>query len=392
MDGGALAARRTRRRRLRDPLIARMVPRPAECVGAAIVLALVACSCGGAGGSSTGNDAGAQEPDSAAPEDAGANDPAPHVPTHVYVFGGVRETALNSLTPSTNAFRAPLQADGSLGAWERFRSLDGRRYFAASAIAPDGRVMLAGGREAQDAMGLSLDRVEIASIDPATPFASAGTLPERGDSIAAAVRGARVYVSGGRDDSLTVRDEIWSSSTFSDWTLAGRLAQPRAAHRTVVLESRLYVIGGVPAVHTPPEAAVTMAPIRGDGTVGTWAASGVLPVAVSQAGVAVSDRRVFVIGGESETALATSAVSVGSPSASGALEWAEGAPLPKATRAPCAVAVAGTIYVLGGFVEQEGRDPAATVLVGRVTADGKVAWTASAAMPEPRGGGECVAW
>jgi N-acetylneuraminic acid mutarotase len=343
------------------------------------------------GGADASSDAGGGTPD----PDAGADAPAPRAAKHVYVFGGVADATGEQSTKA--AYRAPIEADGSLGTWEAFAALDVARDNGALAVTGAGVAVFAGGHLGSGSARVPhVESVDTVSLEPMTSWSAGPTLPGGRSSSAAVAIGSRVYVTGGQAPAFAFHDEIWMASvesgTLSSWAPAGTLPAPMATHAMVALGTRVYVVGGGAeldgGIAYAPVAA--MATVEADGALGGWKESGTMPVLVNGPAAVTVGLRVFVLGGgASPDAHPTGAVSVGTQAEDGTLAWAAGAPMPGPAWLPCAVATSDTVYVIGGY-SAVGEPAQASVYVGRVASNGGIAWTTSAPMPVARAAAGCA--
>lgn len=336
-----------------------------------------------------GADAGA---DALAPGDAdGAKD------EHLYVFGGLKNTQGASVK---EAYRAAIQADGSLGAWERVQSLDVARAGAALAVTLVDRVVLAGGLTGNlgaELLDARSETVVTAGIRATSAWSAAAPLPAPRMTAAGTLAGKRIFVSGGLHPDDTLHDDVvvstFESGALAPWELAGTLPEPRAMHGAVALGSRLYVVGGaIPSdggLAYAPTASAIMASIGTDGSLAGWTDAGTMPIAVRGLAVVSVGLRVFAIGGADEDSASRAEVSVGSQAEDNKLGWAPTTPLPVAAYAPCAAASGSTIYVVGG-IPTNGADAQASVTIGRVASNGGVTWTPSTPLPQGRAAAGCA--
>lgn len=160
----------------------------------------------------------------------------------LYAIGGeVGSTVL------TDVEVAPIQADGSLGAFTKTTSLPAPRLGHAAATAGD-RIWVMGGSDAPS-----------------------------GGSTSASILEAKIQPSGG----------------LSAWTTLSTAVLPSAPYApfAVVANHTLYVVGGY-GVH-----AVAWAPILASGDLGAFHAGSKLAGGHSFAGVTVAGNRLFVLGG-----------------------------------------------------------------------------------------------
>jgi N-acetylneuraminic acid mutarotase len=120
------------------------------------------------------------------------------------------------------------------------------------------------------------------------------------------------------------------------------------------------------------------------GPPGRWEPRAPLPVPRSEMawGTAWEDR-LYVVGGYGEGRVDRTYNHIYDPAAD---RWLQGAPLPRGLNHVAVVAMAGRVYALGGFVEQN-TAPVTDVHAYDVAAD---RWTALAPLPRPRGAAAAV--
>jgi hypothetical protein len=161
--------------------------------------------------------------------------------SRVYVFGGTDGTMTQSPT-----FYAPINMDGTLGAW---------------------------------VVDKSLPRVAV------------------GSQVVNILN--RVYLISGKNNSSPTNLIHWapihSDGTIGEWSSAGAIPAPLYASTAAVTRNRIYMFGGItagPAVSS----AVYTAPINADGTLGTWSAATSLPAVVHGAATVITSSRLYLIG------------------------------------------------------------------------------------------------
>ena len=166
----------------------------------------------------------------------------------VYLLGG-----FNGSSRLATVYTAPINADGTLGAWTAGPSLPGALGIS-QAIVTKNRVYLLGG---------------ISSTYVATVY----TAPINADG------------------------------TLGAWTTGTNLPGTLAYSQAIVTKNRVYLLGGISA--SSYVATVYTAPINADGTLGTWTTGTSLPVALGSSQAIVTKNRVYLLGGISGSYLAT---------------------------------------------------------------------------------------
>jgi WD40 repeat protein len=136
--------------------------------------------------------------------------------------------------------------DAGSGRFERLsQRLTARRARPSATVLPDGRVLLAGGADA-DRLGSRLKSAEV--FDPKTrSFSPVGPMSAgRISHTATLLRDGRVLVAGGRDEQIGVlaTSEIFDPKT-SRFQRTGSLAHARYKHSAALLsDGRVLVAGG----------------------------------------------------------------------------------------------------------------------------------------------------
>lgn len=318
----------------------------------------------------------------------------------VYIFGGHADNP--GLVVVHESYSATINADGSLGTWERAPLLDTAAYLAATAVTPSGRIVNAGGhRGTADAAAptqYNSKGVVTAALDPPSAFVTDAPLPNgSGYGAAAAVGDVIVYGGGQKTDSQN-RNEVYATSfdtngVLAPWSQSVSLPKPLAAHRFVTIGSRLYAIGGVTdgddASVLIVQNSTYVTSVSANGALGTWAKTADMPGSLWGHTAVVAGGRIYVMGGRFGSGGMSAAVYVGTPDANGELTWVSAQSLPKARFNACAVAAKDVIYVFGG-TESANSTPVTTVFAGRLGAAGGVSWSEVTALPGPRSAMGCA--
>lgn len=164
-----------------------------------------------------------------------------------------------------------------------------------------------------------------------------------------------VYVIGGRDDTVPVTPraptaivEIYDPANDS-WVPGPSLPEPIASARTLAVNSRIYVIGGVPEF--APE---TTAVYELDTVTQLWTSKSDLPFARSAAAAAAHGSQIYVAGGH-EGGMQSSTLLHFDPATN---LWSAGSPMSYAREGSVADVIDGKVLVYGGhtttFVQDAG--------------------------------------
>lgn len=337
----------------------------------------------------TANEGGGLDGAEAGGEDGGTLPDGARAGRYVWIFGGLVTTG-GIPTFASEAHRAKIAADATLGEWERVPSLDMKRAYAATIEMTPGFVLTAGGYV--DPPGLTdatRDTLvaDLAAVAP-TWTAKPSLVAERGGS-SLVVANSYLYLAAGfvsaggafSDDVMSAR--IDPGGSLSPWTLAGKVPEPVYGGTFFGIGDRLFFGGGIrqngysQATYTTrvtPDGGITGFVTAGPGP-NTMNVAG----AVSQ-GVVVAGGRAWAIagaggGGEGVTVVLTTV-----PDPDGGVSWAQSTPLPFATTTPCVVADGVQIYVLGGRF----TDSIRSATVGRADPNGSITWKPLRDLPSPR--------
>jgi hypothetical protein len=207
-----------------------------------------------------------------------------------------------------DAWRAPISADGSLGAWVAGPRLPGQR--AGMGVAANDRfVILTGGKDSAQRTVTDIFSAPIASDGTLGEWKPAGILPAPRFHHATLVDGRYIYVVGGLEKSVSVpavlRGTIANDGTISRWDSVTPLPRPRSHQSMFVHDRALYLVGGLdgnPAGANTPLKDVIRASIRSDGTLGSWEEVSTMDHAYATHATAVFGGALWLLGGVEDNA------------------------------------------------------------------------------------------
>jgi len=263
----------------------------------------------------------------------------------VYLLGGVNNVGAYAST----VYTAPINSDGTLGAWTTGTSLPGNAGMA-QAVVTKNRVYL---------LGIALNG-NASTTTYTAPINTDGTLgawttgpvlPGALSYTQAVVTKNRVYLMGGTDSigytSVVYTAPINTDGTLGTWSTGTSIPATAAYAQAVVTKNRVYLIGGYNGGGIYSSAVYT-APINSDGTLGTWTTSVALPNTVSGSHVVVTTNRIYLLGGV-VNGTNSSTVHTAPINVDGTLgAWSTGTALPANVRHSQVIATSSKIYLLGG--------------------------------------------
>jgi len=250
-----------------------------------------------------------------------------------YVFGG---------QDANRWLNEALELDPSTGHWTSLPPLRRARFAPAAAVYGTS-IIVAGGSVFTD-RGVTSNDSEI--FDYAARIWRAGppmTVARASHSLAAV--GRRVFAFGGVGDDGRGKDSVEVIERGA-WKEIGDAPFPRVNAGTVVIDGRVYTVGGsdftAGVVRRSRDFRVY------DPQTGRWESLPPMPTAREGVGAAVIDGKIYVIGGDGDDERSLSLVEVYDLKQR---TWSTAPPMLARRRDPAVGAVHGLIYVAGGYVE-----------------------------------------
>jgi N-acetylneuraminic acid mutarotase len=200
---------------------------------------------------------------------------------------------------------APINEDGSLGAWTATTALpDGRFYH--SSLAFNGFVYVVGGTY-DGGLGW-YDDVLYAPLNgdgSVGDWSSTSDLPDDRFFYSTTRHGSYIYLTGGQDSGFNSLSDVVVAPINPDGTLGAFTATTpfgsgRHFHASAAHNGFIYLVAGYNS-DVGPIASVLSAPVEADGELGTWTAVASLPAGVIFPTAAAHHDFIHVIGGFDET-------------------------------------------------------------------------------------------
>lgn len=170
-------------------------------------------------------------------------------------------------------YTAPINADGTLGAWTTGTAMpNGLSY--GQAIVTKNRIYLIGGYVPSNQYSNIVYTAPINADGTLGAWGSGPSLPGNLAYHQAIVARNRVYVLGGHNGtqngyvSTILSGEINSDGEITGWTNYGSLPTTISHHRAFIIKDRLYLIGGF--VGESVTGMILYTTILPDGNLGTW--------------------------------------------------------------------------------------------------------------------------
>jgi N-acetylneuraminic acid mutarotase len=234
-------------------------------------------------------------------------------------------------------------------------------------------------------------------LDTVGPWKNeANALPQTVAAATSVVYNGYVYFIGGFDASNNTTSTVYSAPLKPDgsvgtWTTeSNALPQPRVNSNSVAYNGYVYVMGGYDGSFVDT---VYSAPLNPDGSVGAWTTElNALPVTLSNPATVVYNGYVYVMGGFDGTNRYSAVYSAPlNPDGSVGAWTTELNPLPQVRSDLNSVVYNGQLYAIGGF---DGTDVVSTVYSAPLNPDGSVGtWRTDAnALPHKTAGATSVVY
>jgi N-acetylneuraminic acid mutarotase len=265
---------------------------------------------------------------------------------YLYEIGGY--TTTNIVTVDY----APINANGTIGAWTATTSLP-TGTGGATSVVYNGYLYEIGGSTSSGTTA-TVDYAPINANGTIGAWTATTSLPAANSRATSVIYNGYLYEMGGYTTTYAATVDVaqinnGGPGTTSAWTATTSLPAATYWATSVVYNSYLYEIGGYNG--TAALTTVDYAPINSNGTIGGWAATTSLPTATNSATSAVYNGYVYEIGGSTVngTAGVIATVEYASINANGTLgSWTSTTSLPVATLAAASVIYNGYVYEIGG--------------------------------------------
>lgn len=226
----------------------------------------------------------------------------------VYMIGGG-----NTVISYNTIYTAPINADGTIGAWTSAGTIPTGLGSSQAAITHN-RIYLFGGALNNDAYTSEVLTAPINADGTIGTWTTGPSLPVNQGGHRAILTKNRIYLAGGYSDNKIANANVFTASvnpdgTLGTWTTSTSLPGALSHSEAVVVRNRVYLLGGLSANHYVNT--VYTAPINVDGTLGTWVAATSLPAPICHSQAVVTSSRVYLLGGGNDAAYLNKVYSAG---------------------------------------------------------------------------------
>ena len=207
-------------------------------------------------------------------------------PGFLYVLGGATDT---TGAPANTIYRAPVTADGGLGAWESLGSLPAALH-STDAVIFRGEIYIAGGSTTGNAPVATVYRSRLDSLGTLGPWQTMTALPSARTYHGLAQFGGYLYVFGGESVAVAPNDASVATSatrlnevayakldlrtgaiTPGGWVVnSSSLTKAVGKHTSVVAGGSVLVTGGLYNGASTGSSEESYAQLRTDGTVSSF--------------------------------------------------------------------------------------------------------------------------
>lgn len=264
----------------------------------------------------------------------------------VYLFGGLNQ----SFDYVASVITAPINTDGTLGTWASSGDLPNALGGSQAAVIGGYAYLFGGGYPRTSSV---IRRPIDANGELSGSWSAAGNLPAAVSVAQIVITSNRIYLLGGETDTNVVATTYTapingSTGEIGTWTDGSALPAPRAQSQVVKSGSFVYLLGGV-GLYSTPTAVIFKAAINSDGTLGTWATSGSIPLAIDFSQAVIVDGFVYLFGGH-YSGSPTANVYRAPVATDGTIgSWTQITSLIQAKELTQAIITSSKIYLLGGF-------------------------------------------
>lgn len=281
----------------------------------------------------------------------------------VYLLGGNNGSA----TVST-VYTAPINSDGTIGAWSTSTSLPGA-ISRTQAVLTKNRVYLIGGKNSAG------NTINIMYSAPVNSDGTLGTwtvetnLPPAGTSfpILCLVK-SKLFIIGGAGTASAVSSvyscTVNADGTLGTWVTETSLPAARGYAQGLVIKNRIYVIGGYDATGVGVNT-VYYADISSTGNIGTWNTGTALPTPLIHCSSFVTKNGIYICGGTNNSSY-LSTTYFAPINADGTIgTWVLSTSLPSIMTGSQLIVTSSKVYIFGSRTSDVGF--AATVVYANVS-------------------------
>jgi N-acetylneuraminic acid mutarotase len=323
---------------------------------------------------------------------------------YMYAVAGNDSTS----TPVSTVEYAPINSDGTLGAWQYTSSLPANRSSYAGAIY-NGYIYVMGGNDGTGVKNsvlyapvngdgtLGAWHYTHSSTDDGTSFVSGFTTARSAfDGVA---YNDYLYIAGGYNGTSTYYNDVQfahinGNGTIDTWRTANSFTTARAALSITVYNGYIYVMGGTTDL-TNSLSDTQYASITGSGNLSSWQSTSTMAAGAYNTGAAAYNGYLFLLGGEANSSTKLATVQYAKIDSAGQTQAFANASnsFTTARSLACSVAYNNYIYVLGGSSDDSNSNVSSVYYSAINTSTGDLgAWSSTNAIPAVTDKSSCVAY
>ncbi len=290
---------------------------------------------------------------------------------YAYALGG--STSGWSVENSTEY--APINSDGSLGSWTTTSSLPAVRV-SGSAVAYNGYMYLLGGQD-NSSVSNTVMYAPIKANGSLGSWSTTTSFTTNRENTNAFAYNGRVYIMGGYNGSSTYYSDVQyaminADGTIGSWSTTTSFTTARSGAFGGVYGGYAYIAGGTAAAHSTGTALsdTQYAQINANGTLGTWRTSSTLSSKRFSGGGTFYKGRFYAVGG-TDAGSGSRTIQYATIDAAGVSTpfTTSGNTFTNTRRGSQTVVYNNYIYVMGG---DNGGTPVNTVSFAPINADGTI--------------------
>jgi N-acetylneuraminic acid mutarotase len=284
---------------------------------------------------------------------------------YVYMIGGNTSSSDAATTATSTVFYAPINSNGTVGAWTKNSNSLPSAIFTHSAVAYNGYIYTKGG---EDSSGNPTSTVFYAPINSNGTVGAwtknSNSLPSANEDLSSVAYNGYLYTTGGYGlggaTSSIFYAPINSTGSVGVWSTTTKIPSVLSHTSAVVANGYIYMVGGT---ISSPTSTVFYAPINSTGSIGTWSTTTATPDASTQHAAVVANGYIYRVGfGNVVYAPINSNGTVGT--------WTTTNNLPSTLQDNAAVVSNGYLYTMGGT---SANAATSTVFYANINEKGRIA-------------------
>jgi N-acetylneuraminic acid mutarotase len=217
----------------------------------------------------------------------------------IYLLGGNHYTAAAGEVPTNIVYRAAINPNGSLGAWQAATPLPQSLYWLGASVW-NHVIYTTGGADTNDEPVDIVNSATINADGSLSAWTALAPLPAAVYAHSQAANGTLYLFGGVTNSSSAVSSDVWSCPINSDgslasWSCAAPLPQGLCLFASVTAAGRVFTVAGWNGSAFLDN--FYNAPVTGDGSLPFWSAGTPLPQSLIYLAAAVGGTNLFVSGG-----------------------------------------------------------------------------------------------